>query len=222
MAAAHNLHCPDLEEFLDSMRQCFDEVEKELNDERNSIPLDYLESRLEDHFQVVHAIPIAIQNASDSRSDELKQLVEDLLLVSQSLLQEIHTTKIQREINERRSPLVEKLVQEGGLEQWNFHGIRTAGYHSPMALWRPGTLQSMDDALLDGEPEYYGIDFESSVTEMDGDGDIVVPENQVQLTEQEMAVLKTHVPDPLEDDWNSGIDLFISVCDVVKSVNNMP
>lgn len=57
---------------------------------------------------------------------------------------------------------------------------------------------------------------------MNGDVDIVVPDNQVQLTEQEMAVLKTHVPDPLEDDGNSGIDLFISVCDVVKSVNNMP
>ena len=497
MAAAHDLDCQDLEEFLDSMRQCFDEVEKELNDERNSILLDYLESRLEDHFQVVHAIAIAIQNASDSRSDELKQLVEDLLSVSQSLLQEIHTTKIQREINERRSPawvpnreastggrprfsitkeqietfretgmnwkgitallgisestlyrrrqefgLHESFVEitdeefysivvgmlsqtpcagesyvNGGLrargifvqrhrirgilskigpvgralrrrsaiqrrhynvkapnhlwhmdgnhelvnwrfvihgctdgyiraivcqkcatnnlactvleffikgthdfgiplrergdhdvenvevarfmvenrgdsqssfiagrsvhsvrmeelwremnrvviafykdifhfledpflldskyeldlfaihyiyqprinasleqfvEQWNFHGIRTTGYHSPMALWHAGTLQSMDDAVLDCEPESYGIDFESSISEMNGDVDIVVPENQVQLTEQEMAVLRTHVPDPLEDDGNSGFDLFISVCDVVKSVNNMP
>ena len=91
-----------------------------------------------------------------------------------------------------------------------------------MALWHAGTLQSMDEAVLDCEPESYGIDFESSISEMNGDVDIVVPKNQVQLTEQEMAVLKTHVPDPLEDDGNSGIDLFISVCDVVKSVNNMP
>ena len=35
------------------MKQCFDEVDKELNDELNSFPLDYSESRLEDHFQVV-------------------------------------------------------------------------------------------------------------------------------------------------------------------------
>ena len=54
--------CRDLDEFFDSMKQCFDEVDKELNDEFNSIPLDYLESTLEDHFQVVHAIAIAIQN----------------------------------------------------------------------------------------------------------------------------------------------------------------
>ncbi|PFX15672.1 hypothetical protein AWC38_SpisGene20104 [Stylophora pistillata] len=422
MAAAHDLDCQDLEEFLYSMRQCFDEVEKELNDKSKSIyfrlftyksiPLDYLESRLEDHFQVVYAIAIAIQNTSDSCSDELKQLEEDLLSVSQSLLQEIHTTKIQREINERRSPAwvpskeastrgrprhrirrilskidpvgralcrrsaiqrrqynvkapnqlwhmdgnhklvnwrfvihgctdgyiraivcqkcatnnlactvleffikgthdfgiplrergdhdvenvevarfmvenrgdsqssfiagrsvhsvrMEELWREMNrvviafykdifhfledpflldskyeldlfaihyiyqprinasleqfVEQWNFHGIRTAGYHSPMALWHSGTLQSMDDAVIDCKPESYGIDFESSISEMNGAVDIVVPENQVQLTEQEMAVLRTHVPDPLEDDGNSGFDLFISVCDVVKSVNNMP
>ena len=100
MATAHNLDCQDLEEFLDSMRHCFDEVEKALNDESNSIPLDYIESRLEDNFQVVHAIAMAIQN---NASDELKQLVEDLLSVSQSLLQKIHATMSQREINQRRS-----------------------------------------------------------------------------------------------------------------------
>ena len=90
MAAADDRDCQDLEEFLDSMRHCFDEVEKELNDEVNSIVLDYWETRLEDNFQVVHAIAIAIQN---NASDELKQLAEDLLLVSQNWLQEIHTTK---------------------------------------------------------------------------------------------------------------------------------
>ena len=33
MATVNDGDCQDLEEFLDSMRQCFDEVEKELNDE---------------------------------------------------------------------------------------------------------------------------------------------------------------------------------------------
>ena len=53
MAAAE---CADDQDCRDSMKQCFDEVYKELNDELNSIPLHYLERRLEDHFQVVHAI----------------------------------------------------------------------------------------------------------------------------------------------------------------------
>ena len=104
MAAAEcadDQDCRGLEEFFDSMKQCLDEVDKELNDELNSFPLDCLESRLEDRFQVVHAIAIAIQN---NANDELKQLMEDLLSVSQSLLQEIRTTKRQREMSKRKSP----------------------------------------------------------------------------------------------------------------------
>lgn len=54
------------------------------------------------------------------------------------------------------------------LEQWNFHGIRTAGYQSPMALWRAGIMHSMDDAVV-YEPETYGIDFESGVSEINDD-----------------------------------------------------
>ena len=107
------------------------------------------------------------------------------------------------------------------VEQWNFHGIRTTGYQSPMALWHAGIMHSMDDAVL-CDPESYGIDFESSVSEMDDDCNVVVPGNHVQLTVQEMTVLKTHVPDPLEDDGNSGIDLFLRVRDFVKSVRDLP
>ena len=42
------------------------------------------------------------------------------------------------------------------------------------------------------------------------------------LERKKVTVLKTHVPDPLEDDGNSGIDLFLRVCDFVKSVRNLP
>ena len=31
-----------------------------------------------------------------------------------------------------------------------------------------------------------------------------------------MTVLRTHVPDPLEDDKNSGNDLYIKVCEALK------
>ena len=85
-----------------------------------------------------------------------------------------------------------------------------------MALWHAGIMHSMDDAML-CDPESYGIDFESSVSEMDDDCNVVVPGNQVQLTVQEMTALKTHVPDHLEDDGNSGIDLFLSEFVILSS-----
>ena len=107
------------------------------------------------------------------------------------------------------------------VEQWNFHGIRTARYQSPMALWHAGIMQSMDDTVL-YEPESYGIDFESSVSEIDDDCSVVVPENQIQLSEQEKSDLRSHVPDPLYDDGNSGIDLYIKVCNTIKTMRNLP
>ena len=101
MAVADCRDIEDIEEFLTSMGQCFDDVDQALRDEYSSVPLDYLESRLEDHFQIVSAIAIAIQ---DNAGDEyLKQLVSNLLTFSQSLLQDIHTTKIERETSSVRS-----------------------------------------------------------------------------------------------------------------------
>lgn len=105
------------------------------------------------------------------------------------------------------------------VEQWNFHGIRTAGYQSPMALWHAGIMHSMDDEVL-CEPESYGIDFESTVSEIDSDCSVVVPQNKIELTEHEMAVLREHVPDPLYDDGNSGVELFMKVCDVISAMRN--
>ena len=90
-----------------------------------------------------------------------------------------------------------------------------------MALWHAGIMHSMDDEVL-CEPESCGIDFESRVSEMDDDYNVVVPEYQLQLTEEEVAALRIHVPDPLEDDGNSGIDLYIKVCDIITTMKNFP
>ena len=80
----------------------------------------------------------------------------------------------------------------------------------------------MDDPVL-REPESYDIDFESKVTEMDGNCNVVVSESQGQLTaEQEITVLRNHVPDPLEDDVNSRIDLYIKVWEDMKRMRDLP
>ena len=64
------------------------------------VSLDYLESRLEGHFQVVNAVAIAIQ---DNSSAALKQLFEDLLMLPRELLQEIQAAKSQRETENKRT-----------------------------------------------------------------------------------------------------------------------
>ena len=97
---ATDRHTEDINEFLSSLGHCFEEADKALIDECNSVPMDYTESRLEDHLQIVNAIAIAIQ---DYGGDELKQLIANLQTFSESLLYEIYTTKVQREASSVKS-----------------------------------------------------------------------------------------------------------------------
>ena len=46
-------HTEDINIFLSSLGHCFEEADKALKDECNSVPLDYTESGLEDHLQIV-------------------------------------------------------------------------------------------------------------------------------------------------------------------------
>ena len=37
-----------------------------------------------------------------------------------------------------------------------------------------------------------------------------------------MTIIRRPVPDPLYDDGNSGIDLYVTVCNVIKTIRNIP
>ena len=58
------------------------------------------------------------------------------------------------------------------------------------------------------------------MSEIDSDCSVVIPQNKIELTKQEMAVLREHVPDLLYDDGNSGVDLYMNVCDVISAMRN--
>lgn len=92
-------HTEDINKFLLSLGHCFEDADKASKDECNSVPLDYTESRLDDHLQIVNAIAIAIHYGGD----ELKQLVSNLQTFSQTLLYEIYTTKVEREASSVKS-----------------------------------------------------------------------------------------------------------------------
>ena len=65
--ALDDQHSQDIEDFLDSMKQCFDDVDKALVDVSASIPLEYVESRLVDHFQIVTAWVPGTQGSTGGR-----------------------------------------------------------------------------------------------------------------------------------------------------------
>ena len=56
------------------------------------------------------------------------------------------------------------------------------------------------------------------MSEIDSDCSVVVPQNKIELTEQEMAALREYVPDLLYDDGNSHVDLYMKVCDVISAM----
>lgn len=99
--------------------------------------------------------------------------------------------------------------------QWNYHGIRTVGHTSPLALWSYGmvSLSAIDDTLADLNS--YGIDYEVPI-EDSSDGAIVVPPNQFFLTEEEKTELFSGI-NPSTDDGESGIRHF---CDARSRVIN--
>jgi len=90
--------------------------------------------------------------------------------------------------------------------QWNYHGIRTVGHNSPLALWSYGMVSLNASGDLVADLQSYGVDYEVSC-EDSSDGKIVVSQNQFNLTDEEKSVLFSNI-DPLTDDGDSEIRHF--------------
>ncbi len=99
--------------------------------------------------------------------------------------------------------------------QWNYHGMRTTGQSSPIALWNYGMLTRNSDDILainsleDPHTYSYGIDYDipNIPNEDDDDTSIFVPDNQFYLTEEEETELRAYI-DPLSNDGDNGIQHF--------------
>ncbi len=101
-------------------------------------------------------------------------------------------------------------------EQWNNHGMRTSSHQSPLAVWHTSILQSVNnDDLLDTERDLYGIDSEGPIIDIETNNNVCFNEISVQLTEREFQELST-VINPLRDDGNHGIDLYMQTRDYLK------
>lgn len=86
-----------------------------------------------------------------------------------------------------------------------------------MALWHAGILHSTDDGEFINQ-NLMVLTLNLLCQRLI----VVVLQNQIQLTEQQKAVLREHVPHPLRDDGNTGVDLYMKVCDVISAMGNQP
>ena len=99
--------------------------------------------------------------------------------------------------------------------QWNHHGMRTANHQTPLALWQTNMLNVTDDTPIVNW-EAYGIDYSVPVPEINTDNNVVVPNSEVELTEDQLRHLQESL-DPLEDDGNNGIEHFLKAVDIINN-----
>ncbi|XP_039657021.1 uncharacterized protein LOC120559393 [Perca fluviatilis] len=98
--------------------------------------------------------------------------------------------------------------------QWNNHGLSTQGGQTPLQLWQTGVLNSagtgnlaIDDIFAGNET--FGMD-EDSTLHLENDNNIVVPVNDFNVNQTVINTLQETV-DPLIDDGNHGIHLFLNL-----------
>ena len=97
-------------------------------------------------------------------------------------------------------------------QQWNYHGVRTVGHRSPMALWYSGNICNQGDILIN-DFFSYGIDYDGDVPDIETDNNVVVPECSLVLSDQQWTIIENIVPDPLADDGNFGINFYCMIVD---------
>ena len=106
-------------------------------------------------------------------------------------------------------------------EGWNSHGIRTAHGMTPNQLFIAGVLhlRQMNLTAFDffnTVDNNYGIDTDDTVINDDGDDEgVSIPHSTVQLSEQQLRDLQSHI-NPQTDDDNHGINHYQQVVQYVN------
>jgi len=120
-------------------------------------------------------------------------------------------------------PRINRAIEEFVL-QWNNHPIRTQNYRTPFQIWTEGVYQNVysNEAsvrrLLD-DPINYGTDDGEPEPELQTNNHVVVPRSSVQLTDQDRMLLEMAL-DPLSDDANHGINVFIHAVQMITHMEN--
>ncbi|CAH0546672.1 unnamed protein product [Brassicogethes aeneus] len=111
------------------------------------------------------------------------------------------------------------------IRQWNHHGLSTERNRSPVQIFYAATIAGScvrdEDPIYLENPQEYGLDCLGPLPAIETDNNVVVPDFDITLTDDQLAMIRNHVPNPLIDDGASGINLYTCVRNLIKSfVNN--
>ena len=102
-------------------------------------------------------------------------------------------------------------------QQWNYHGVRTVGHQSPMALCYSRSIQTQQDVAIN-DLASYGVEYDGEVSDVETDNNVVVPECNIVLSDEQWTVINRVIPDPLADDGNYGINLYSSMLEILEHI----
>lgn len=97
---------------------------------------------------------------------------------------------------------------------WNNHSLSTERGHSPKQLW---TLSLIMQQNMQGNEEFlYPECNDESIPEIETQNNVVIPEFQLILTEQQLQELREIIPDPLANDGFGGRILYLAAREKVS------
>ena len=67
--------------------------------------------------------------------------------------------------------------------QRNHHGLRTTNHQSPLAMWHTNMITTPDDSTITNW-ETHGIDYSTSVAQIETSNNIIVPNSDVDLNNE--------------------------------------
>lgn len=118
-------------------------------------------------------------------------------------------------------PRIQKALDEF-IRQWNFHGLSTMSSKSPLQIWHMATLEGNnytvnEDAAYFENPDHYGVEEFRDFPIIETDNNIIVPEAEVILTEEQMEELTNAVSNIVLNN-NSGIIQYLHVKHMVQNM----
>ena len=107
-------------------------------------------------------------------------------------------------------PRLNKMLREFS-ESWNNHGVRTERNRTPLQIWTEGFYKQGSELIemTAYDLSQYGIDYDGPLPTLQTANNVEIPEVNLPLSQECIQSLTSM--DPLENDGNYGIDVFLRI-----------